>query len=110
MATEERLMLIVPRFDYALHSWLEKKFDGDPDVLVVRDRRSAQRRQRPEMRYSDRRHSDRRQTDRRRLDLNRDIGVVDLISNRIPQHDLRIDYITRVMPPARCERFHRPRA
>ena len=63
-------MLIVPRFDYALHSWLEKKFDGDPDVLVVRDRRSAQRRQRPEMRYSDR-----RQNDRRGLDVNR-TGVI----------------------------------
>ena len=70
MATNGKVMLIVPRFDYALHSWLEKKFDGDPDVLVVRDRRSAQRRQRPEMRYSDR-----RQTDRRGLDLNR-TGVI----------------------------------
>ena len=66
MATPKRLMLIVPRFDYALHSWLEKKFDGDPELLVVRDRRSAPRRRRPEMR-----HSDRRQNDRRGLDPNR---------------------------------------
>lgn len=70
MATEERLMLIVPRFDYALHSWLEKKFDGDPELLVVRDRRSAPRRRRPEMR-----HSDRRQNDRRGLNPNR-TGVI----------------------------------
>jgi len=83
MATNGKVMLIVPRFDYALHSWLEKKFDGDPDVLVVRDRRSAQRRQRPEMRYSDRRHSDRRQTDRRGLDLNR-TGVIVPIKTAAP--------------------------
>ncbi len=70
MATNGKVMLVVPRFDYALHAWLEKKFDADPEVLVVRDRRSAQRRQRPEMRYSDR-----RQSDRRGLDLNH-TGVI----------------------------------
>ncbi|MBI2525043.1 MAG: hypothetical protein HYV93_03585 [Candidatus Rokubacteria bacterium] len=60
MAMQERLMLIVPRFDYELHAWLEKKFEGDPEVLVIRDRRAAQRRQRREMRHQDRRQCDRR--------------------------------------------------
>jgi hypothetical protein len=53
-------MLIAPRFDYEFSSWLEKKFQDDPEVLVVRDRRVGQRRQRREMRHSDRRSSDRR--------------------------------------------------
>ena len=63
MATNGKVMLVVPRFDYRLHTWLEKKFDADPEVLVVPDRRSAQRRRRHEMR-----HTDRRQNDRRGLD------------------------------------------
>lgn len=60
MAMQEQLMLIVPRFDYALHAWLEKKFEGDPEVLVMRDRRAGQRRQRRAMRNQDRRRCDRR--------------------------------------------------
>ncbi|MDP2626243.1 MAG: hypothetical protein Q8Q58_04960 [Candidatus Rokubacteria bacterium] len=60
MVTNGKVMLVVPRFDYALHAWLEKKFDADPEILVVRDRRSAHRRQRHEMRQSDRRQNDRR--------------------------------------------------
>jgi len=53
-------MLIVPRFDYDLRAWLEKKFEGDSEVLVVRDRRMGQRRQHREMRQVDRRQCDRR--------------------------------------------------
>lgn len=60
MATPERLLLIVPRFDYDLHAWLEKKFQSDSEVLVMRDRRVAQRRQHREMREQDRRQFDRR--------------------------------------------------
>lgn len=60
MATPERLLLIVPRFEYDLRAWLEKKFEGDSEVLVMRDRRIGQRRQHREMREHDRRQFDRR--------------------------------------------------
>ena len=63
MATPERLMLIVPRFDYDLRAWLEKKFGGDSEVVVIRDRRTGQRRQH--------REQDRRQFDRRGLNPHR---------------------------------------
>lgn len=62
-----RLMLIAPRFDYEVLEFLERKFDGDPDIVVIRDRRAAERRKRPSMREVDRRGRERRARERGRL-------------------------------------------
>jgi hypothetical protein len=59
-----RIILIAPRFDYELHEFLSKKFNGDAEVSVIRDRRTNQRRKRPGMREQDRRRKDRRRIDR----------------------------------------------
>lgn len=55
-----QLMLIAPRFDYDVHEFLDRKFSGDEQVVVIRERRVGPRRRRPQMRERDRRRQDRR--------------------------------------------------
>ncbi len=62
-----RLMLIVPRYELKLLELLKAKFAGDAEVLVMQDRRAAQRRKRPSMRNQERRRKDRRGGERDRL-------------------------------------------
>lgn len=55
-----RVVLIVPRGEFRLFEFLEKKFAGDPELHIVRDRRNVQRRRRPSLRNQERRRGDRR--------------------------------------------------
>lgn len=60
-----RVSLIVPQIEFRLLAYLEKKFANDPDIVIIRDRRSGQpRRRRPSMRNQERRKADRRSRSR----------------------------------------------
>ncbi|HUG35921.1 MAG TPA: hypothetical protein VML54_03165 [Candidatus Limnocylindrales bacterium] len=56
-----RVSLIVPQIEFRLLEFLEKKFADDLEIVIIRDRRSAQpRRRRPSLRNQERRRTERR--------------------------------------------------
>ena len=55
-----QVVLIVPRIEFRLLKFLERKFAGDPEIVILRDRRGVRRRRQPSMRNRERRRGDRR--------------------------------------------------
>lgn len=53
-------LLIVERYNKALHSPAVRRFEGEGSVAVIVDRRKVRRRRRSQMREMDRRQTDRR--------------------------------------------------
>ena len=54
------VMFIAPRANHPLVAFLEAKFAGDPEVVVIRDRRVGPRRMRQGLPPDERRRGDRR--------------------------------------------------
>ena len=52
-------LLIVERYNNALHSTAVRRFEGEGSVAVIVDRRKERRRRRSQMREMDRRQTDR---------------------------------------------------
>ena len=53
-------LFIAPRANHPLIEFIESKFSGDPDVVVIRDRRVGPRRMRQGTLADERRRTDRR--------------------------------------------------